>query len=611
MRLPPRPDLQWRQDGTPVDPRVDDVYYSVEDGLAETRAVFLTGCGLPEVWISRSNTIIAELGFGTGLNFLATWQLWQQTRPKGAWLNFVSFEGYPLDGEDIERALKPWPELAPLAEKLCARWPSRAKGVRQIIWPEDGIILTLHIGLIEQTLPQARFEADAWFLDGFSPAKNPAMWHEALWPHLAARSRPGARAATFTVAGAVRRGLANAGFTVEKKPGHGRKRERLEACYQPDAHPKMIASSSDPKIAIIGAGIAGACLAAALTARGARVSVFDQTAGLAEGTSGNPLALVMPRLDAADTVQARLLVDAYLHAQAFYEGRPGVSRTETVHRPWDEAERVRFQKVLADPPLSLDQLEALPNGGLFHKRSLVIEPALLLPDLLRGIDVNWATRTVLDPDAKTVNGEAYDVVLLANGWEMQDQVPELGLVGRLGQIEWLTSDIEAPASAIAAGPYAIAAGRTRLWGATFEHHRGGEPQISVAAQAENRRSLEQLAPYWSQEAEKQVPISRAGIRATTTDRLPVIGAWPDTDALSSDRHPLERAAWRIEDDKYDKVGLYLAGGFGSRGFTWAPWAASILRARIFDDPIPARADALQAVVPNRHFLRGMKRRQPK
>ena len=164
MRLPPRPDLQWKQDGTPVDPRVDDVYYSVEDGLAETRAVFLTGCGLPEVWLSRSNTIIAELGFGTGLNFLATWQLWQQTRPKGAWLNFVSFEGYPLDGEDIERALKPWPELAPLAEKLCARWPSRAKGVRQIIWPEDGIILTLHIGLIEQTLPQARFEADAWFL---------------------------------------------------------------------------------------------------------------------------------------------------------------------------------------------------------------------------------------------------------------------------------------------------------------------------------------------------------------------------------------------------------------------------------------------------------------
>ena len=172
MRLPPRPDLIWKDDGTPVDPRVDDVYYSVEDGLAESRAVFLRGCDLPERWKDRPAYTIAELGFGTGLNFLATWQAWHASKPREGWLNFVSFEGYPLDVEDVERALRPWPELAELSNKLCANWPPRAKGVRQLIWPEERLSLSLHIGQIEETLPLSEFMADAWYLDGFSPAKN-------------------------------------------------------------------------------------------------------------------------------------------------------------------------------------------------------------------------------------------------------------------------------------------------------------------------------------------------------------------------------------------------------------------------------------------------------
>ncbi|MEM7457902.1 MAG: tRNA (5-methylaminomethyl-2-thiouridine)(34)-methyltransferase MnmD [Pseudomonadota bacterium] len=610
MRLPPRPDLHWKQDGTPVDQRIGDVYYSVEDGLAEARAVFLAGCGLPEAWKLRANTTIAELGFGTGLNFLATWQAWQQTRPDGAWLNFVSFEGFPLDREDIERALVPWPELQPLAEKLCSQWPVRANGVRQIVWPEERLILTLHFGLIEQTLPRALFQADAWFLDGFSPAKNQAMWADEIWPLIAERSRPGGRAATFTVAGAVRRGLSSAGFAVEKMPGHGRKRERLEAHFQPNAPDIPAADKSSPRIAIIGAGIAGACLGAVLKDRGGTVRVFDQASGPAQGTSGNPLALVMPRLDAADTVQARLLIDSYLNAQAFYAGRPGVTVADTVHRPRDEAERMRFEKVLADPPLGLDQLEALPEGALLHKGSLVIEPAKLLPSLLDELDVHWASDVALDTEARTVDGQAFDTIILANGWKMQDSLPDLGLTGRLGQVEWLDADIDAPASAIAAGPYAVAAGGMRLWGATFAAHDGGQPCISDAARAENNRSLETLAPYWWQAAKQQRSQSRAGIRATTADRLPMIGAWPDPVALQSDRSQLERTGWQILHDAYGKSGLYLSGGFGSRGFTWGPWAAAILRAQIFNDPVPAQSDALRAIVPIRHALRDLKRKKP-
>ena len=608
MRLPPRPDLHWKDDGTPVDSRIDDVYFSVADGLAESRAVFLAGCRLPEAWSNSSQFTIAELGFGTGLNFLATWQMWQQTRPNTGWLNFVSFEGYPLDREDIDRALRPWPELGALVQKLCALWPVRAKGVRQIIWPEERLILTLHVGLIEETLPRSEFLADAWFLDGFSPAKNQAMWADALWPEIAARSRPGARVATFTVAGAVRRGLASVGFEVEKQPGFGRKRERLEAQFFGAAVPPSSMASCSPSIAVIGAGIAGSCLARALCDRGANVRVFDKADGPARGASGNPLALVMPRLDASDTTQARLLIDAYLSAQSFYAGRPGVTIAETVHRPRDAAESSRFEKVLADPPLGLEQLEALNGGGLLHKGSLIIEPARLISNLLDGIDVAWESIPEVDTTARTVNGQAFDAIIFANGWRLQDGLPELALTGRLGQIEWLNSTVAAPASALAAGPYAVANGTKRLWGATFANHPGGDPQTSSAAQAENQDALRALAPYWWREALSNPVQSRAGVRATTPDRLPLIGLWPDIEALRKDRQILERAAWKITPDDYGQAGVFVVGGFGSRGFTWAPWAAQIVRALIFRDAVPTSAPARLATVPIRHALRSLKRK---
>ncbi|MEL6415916.1 MAG: FAD-dependent 5-carboxymethylaminomethyl-2-thiouridine(34) oxidoreductase MnmC [Pseudomonadota bacterium] len=610
MRLPPRPDLSWKEDGTPVDERVGDVYYSVEDGLAESRAVFLAGCGLPEAWQYRSQFTIAELGFGTGLNFLAAWQMWRETKPQDGWLNFVSFEGFLLDAEDVARALKPWPELADLAAKLSAKWPPRAKGVRRITWPEERLSLTLHIGLIEDTLPQAQFHADAWFLDGFSPAKNATMWGNDLWPLMAERSAPGARAATFTVAGAVRRGLNEAGFRPEKKPGHGRKRERLEATFDgPDVRAGLEPVAA-PKVAILGAGIAGACVARTLTERGARVTVFERDASPAQGTSGNPLALVMPRLDAADTVQARLLIDAYLSAQAFYEGQPGAVMTETVHTPRNQQETERFQRLLADPPLGLEQLEAIRGGGLLHKKSLLIEPAKLLPALLQGIDVRWQTEGAFDPEDRTVNGEAFDAIILSTGWHLGAVLPELDLTGRLGQIEWFHSDVTAPPAAQASGHYALALEHTRLWGATYADLVGPMPEVTEQATKENLSALQELAPYWLQNSRSAELRARAGVRATTADRLPLIGALPNQAEMELDRQRLERSGWNVSPEAFARPGMFMAAGFGSRGFTWGPWAAQILTARIFNDPLPARRDALKMIVPNRQILRKLKRSKP-
>ncbi|MEM1036222.1 MAG: FAD-dependent 5-carboxymethylaminomethyl-2-thiouridine(34) oxidoreductase MnmC [Pseudomonadota bacterium] len=600
-RLPPRPQLSWKDDGTPVDDRVGDIYYSVEDGLSETRAIFLDACGLPDRWMGRDSFTVAELGFGTGLNFLALWDLWRQRRSPSGWLHFVSFEGYPLDVGDAERALGIWPELSDLKEKLVEAWPHHAKGIHRVVWPDERLSLTLHIGLIEDTLPQSQFMADAWFLDGFSPAKNQSMWDESLWPMVAERSAPGTIAATFTVAGAVRRGLAEAGFEVAKRPGHGRKRERLEAIYEgdlkrPDAH------KSNPKIGIIGAGIAGACLARVLSARGATVTVFDQASRLGAGASGNPMALVMPRLDADDTDQARFFVETYNAARSFYSGLPGIDETEVVQRAKDDQERKRFAKVLEDPPLGLDDLEAI-SDGLLHKRAVIVRPLEVLNALLEDIDVQWNAASL-----PNLSDSDFDAVIYADGWRMQDRFPWLRLKARAGQVSFVSEQHSVPASARASGHYALASGADRLWGATYRDHDGGDPKRLKSDDDLNSAALSDLSPFWIGALDSGSVSSRASARATTPDRLPVIGRVPNIDSvlrthegLRSGRQPTEPIA--------RQAGYYIAGGFGSRGFTFAPWAAQVLCSMIFDDPLPAQKRGLKLVDPVRQILRDLKRGQ--
>jgi tRNA 5-methylaminomethyl-2-thiouridine biosynthesis bifunctional protein len=605
-RLPPRPELSWNDDGTPEDRRVGDIYFSRESGLEETRTVFLQGCRLPERWADRSSFTIGELGFGTGLNFLAAWQLWRGTRPsREAWLHFVSFEGFPLDRSDAARALSAWPELSGLSDKLLEHWPERAKGVQRMVWADEGVTLTLHTGDIFESLPQSQFHADAWFLDGFSPAKNKDMWDPSLWPMVQKRCSSGAILATFTVAGFVRRGLQDAGFNVRKTEGFGRKRERLEVLLaQPpvsgaDAYGCRSPSRPPDRVRIIGAGIAGACLARTFLDRGVDVEVLETSGAPASAASGNPLALVMPRLDAGDTVQARLLIDAYLSARRFYAGRPGVTQTEVAQRPKDAREAERIAKVLADPPLGLENLEALADGQL-HKGALIIEPRELISALLEG--------------AQMRTGEVFELAdadlgiptILATGHEVASLLPWLDIRGRLGQIEWATVDVDAPPSAIASGHYVLALGDKRLWGATFEAWNGEAIETSDGARTENMKALEKLNPYWRQMAKQADISSRAGVRATTPDRLPLVGAIPD-EAKAREIFDGVRHGQAIEADAPLVDGLYIAGGLGSRGFTWAPWASEILASQLLDEPAPATSSALEAVSPMRLILRALKR----
>ena len=292
-------------DGPPRSRRFSDVYFSREGGLAETRVVFLGGCGLPQRWAGRRHFTVGELGFGTGLNIVALLDLWRRERPPDGRLSIFSVEAEPLTADEASRALGLWPELAPAAAPLLARWPGHRAGFHRVELPDLGACLDVAVMDAEAALEVWRGRADAWFLDGFAPATNPGMWSPSLMQRVAQRSAPGAHAATYTVAGDVRRGLAAAGFEVTRKPGFGGKRQRLEARLAGEPSP-----DPTPTVAIVGAGIAGAALARAFRALGVGSRVYEAR-GVGAGASGNLAALVTPRLDAG------LRAAAQLHAQAF------------------------------------------------------------------------------------------------------------------------------------------------------------------------------------------------------------------------------------------------------------------------------------------------------
>lgn len=208
--------ISWRDGGIPVSDQFDDPYFSLSGGLAETQHVFLAGNGLPTRF--RTGFHIAELGFGTGLNMLASWQAWRDSNQAGT-LRFTSFEAFPMSAKDMATALASFPEIASLAREFLPHWQA---GETRISMP--GIKIEVILGDANQTLPAWGGSADAWFLDGFSPAKNPDLWRPDLLAEVAAHTNPGGSFATYSAAGHMRNSLASVGFTVDRVPGFGRKR---------------------------------------------------------------------------------------------------------------------------------------------------------------------------------------------------------------------------------------------------------------------------------------------------------------------------------------------------------------------------------------------------
>ncbi|SIQ29233.1 tRNA U34 5-methylaminomethyl-2-thiouridine-forming methyltransferase MnmC [Rhizobium sp. RU20A] len=229
--------LTWHAGDMPYSPAFSDHFYCREDGRAECGHVFLAGNGLPERWQAPRPFAIGELGFGTGLNFCETLRQWRLTKVTGASLSFTSFERYPMTTEEIGRALSRWPEIDRERQELVACWPATPSGHVTLTFADD-VTLTVVCGDVLETLPAWQAPMDAWYLDGFAPSRNPAMWSIETLTRVHDRTRRGGRFGTYAAAGFVRRNLQAAGFAVERRKGYAGKREML--CGERPSSPPLV-----------------------------------------------------------------------------------------------------------------------------------------------------------------------------------------------------------------------------------------------------------------------------------------------------------------------------------------------------------------------------------
>lgn len=621
-RLPPVPELDWTPEGAPRAAAHDDVYFSKAGGLAEAEAVFLAGTGLPEGWRNRDCFALCELGFGTGLNILAAWRAWKKSRSPHAILHISSIEAFPLAKADAARALAAFPEISDLSNKLLARWPVRAYGPQRLWFPEDGLALTLWTGEAEATLAAMTGAFDAWFWDGFAPARNESMWGEGIARQIARLSAPGARLASFTVAGHVRRALEAAGFAVEKRPGFGAKRERLEAVFE-GAAPRArsiypYATDRPARVAIIGAGIAGAACAHALGRRGIETVVLEAARTLGAGASGNPAGLVMPRLDRGDGPLSEFFLASYLAAIATYEDIGALDACGVEERAGAK-DAAAIEDLLSDPPLPPDWFAPAASGAL-HPRAGVVRPQAAIAKMLAGAqlileapvqaieradDGAWVLRA---PDTRAMLKA--DAVVLACGAALTAFAPArlLPIALSRGQIEW--GEGAPPHHAITSGSYVASFEGGVLFGATFDKADavdGGE--TSPNSRAQNMMALSALAPDVAASVKPETLCSRASFRATTPDRAPVAGLLPDAEAWLAQYADIAHGRSIIEETPPPAHrGVYVIGGLGARGLTFAPLLGERIASEMFGEPQILSARALEALHPARFLHRSLKRR---
>lgn len=558
-----------------------DLYFSTEDGLSESRAVFLDGCGLPAAWAGRDRFTVLELGFGTGLNLAALIDLWRRSRTPGQRLNIFTLEAHPLPRQVAGRALAAFPEIADSADILLSAWPPQVRGSWRIDRPDLGLIIDVRIGEALEALSTWSGRADAVFLDGFAPAVNPDMWRDAVMDALAARLAPGARLASFTVAGAVRRALEARGLRVRRAPGFGRKRHRLEAAAPGEADKTL----APPRVAIVGEGLAGAALARAFRVLGVEpVVIAPEDPDLA---SGQPAGLLTPRLDAGGGAVSRLYAQAFLRAVSLVEREApeailarGVAQLEATARDIQRFDRLAEQEIWPDGALRRLSVAAVRDifgapapvtaqaGGLWMETALSVDPRILRRIwiaealLLRG-RVAEITRQEGALICRGVDGETLheaDIVVIAAGWRTPDlwAAPIIPVRGQASLA--LGLDI---AAGVAWGGYAVPAAGGVLFGAT---HDRGVTEVD-ARQNDDARNLDTLArvlPALAEAAGAVALAGKAGIRATTRDRLPICGS-------------LGPSLWCLT-------------GLGSRGLTLAPLLAEHVAALALGAPSPLPTD---------------------
>jgi tRNA 5-methylaminomethyl-2-thiouridine biosynthesis bifunctional protein len=648
----PHAQLDWDDQGRPYSRVFDDVYFSDQSGLDETRYVFIEQNRLAERFAALpqgGRLVIGETGFGTGLNFLCAWQVFEQHAAAGARLHFVSVEKYPLSPEDLQRALALWPELKVFADQLLEQYVAIHQGFQRLTLDHGRVTLTLLIGDALEQLPQLDGRIDAWFLDGFAPAKNPDMWTAELFAELARLAAPGASISTFTSTGWVRRLLNAAGFKMKRTPGIGHKWEILRGEFLgwPQETPapaldkpwfaRPTPLTGERQALVIGAGLAGCASAASLAARGWQVTMLERHDDIALEASGNPQGVLYLKLSAHGTALSQMIVSGFGYTRRLLEH---LQRG----RDWDDCgvlqlafnakEAERQAQLAAAFPADLlhllDQPEAqavagigLAQGGLFYPEGGWVHP----PALCQWQAAHPQIQVLTHHDAlelRKVEGrwQAWDderlladapVVVLAGATEIQrfPESAELPLKRIRGQITRLaqTPQSQALSTVVCAEGYVAPArlGEHTL-GASFDF-KSDDLTPTTAEHLGNLAMLKEISHDLVErlQADKLAPESlqgRAAFRCTSPDYLPIVGPLADTQAFTQAYAALGKDARQVPDVECPWLdGLYINSGHGSRGLITAPLSAELLAAWLDNEPLPLPRSVAEACHPNRFALR--------
>lgn len=667
--------IQWSpgpgDQSLPTSPLYGDIYHAETGAWAQARHVFLAGNELPERWQGRPRFVILETGFGLGNNFLATWAAWRADPKRCNRLVFISVEKHPLTLSDLHRAhqQRPVDEDAELAQalsgRLCDAWPPLTPGLHVLDFDDadlagaqasSGVTLLLGLGDIKDLLPKLVAAVDAFYLDGFAPAKNPAMWDEHLLSRLHRLAAPDATVATWSVARGVRDALSKAGFEVSKAPGFSSKRDMLKARYRPRHQSAPLPGGLWPTPAhehhaiVIGAGLAGCAAAWALTQEGWQVTLIEQHREIAQEASGNLGGLFHSIVHARENMHTRthraaaLLTAAiagpWIRAGEVAGQISGLLRLDPRVSDADAQAQVQAQGLPDDYIEWMPQAQAqaacglpLPSGAWLFKGGGWLHPAgyaqaFLAQATSTGL-LHWcggqrADRLrrntqgawqVLDDQEQVLASAPCVVMCNANQLgtlpleaEGPIKTPQLPLSSIRGQVTWLPADfpgLRRPSMPVAGGGYALSLPDGRvLCGATTQE---GDLEAAVrwADHAQNLAQAEHLGVLSEGASNAVAPgtlAGRTGWRASTPDRLPLVGALapcpPDDPAA-----PWPDQVRRVPRLRDEHGGLYVLGGLGSRGITWAALGARLLSHWVTGAPCPVESDLRDALDPARFDVR--------
>ena len=660
--------IRFNENGTPYATQFEDLYFSDAQGIDETTHVFIKHNKLLTRWKEWQEQlfVIAETGFGTGLNVLVTMlhfeKFRQQSNSPKFRLHFISIEKFPISHADLTRALSLYPALAAYSYALLEQYPIPVAGCHRLTFLGGKVTLDLWLGDVHDVLPKIENPPqgliDTWFLDGFAPSKNPDMWTQGLFDHMALLAKYQCHFATFTAAGYVKRGLRAAGFEVQKQPGHGRKREMLAGSIAKPAdnlrrlpyfarlpasiHKKPI--NKTPKIAIIGGGLAAANCAYALSKRGLQATLYCQDSALAAGASGNAQGGFYPQLNAQAGHTSQIHALSFNYASKLYRQllNQGIHYSHqwcgTFQVAFNDKVAARYRKLVANktwPDALIHWIDAqqatkiakvdLPYPGLFIPQGGWINLPELVAGLVKAADSTVAINQQLTSLAR-VNGSWQlnwqdgsqrdaDIVIMATGSDSADCQQMSPLPFRLvrGQVEAINSQNEL------ANLATVLCHKGYLTPAWQGSHAMGSTYVKEDKNRDYRLSEQQTNLTMHQQAltkcdwmdDIQPTINgRAAIRCSTPDHLPMVGAVPDSKLQSEQYHDLYKALpARHYPQPINHTNLFMLCGLGSRGLTTAPLCAEILVSQIVNEPLPLSSNLLDALNPNRFLVRGLIRRQ--